>query len=757
MVYLKRLLRLTLVLAAFIGVLAAAIVIAAPQARTVIASHHSDHEQLTLKPLAQRSYIYDSKGNEQGVMTNRENPQNRVTVSLDQIPEPVVESILAVEDANFYRHKGVNIRSIARAVDANLESGGVSQGGSTITQQVVKNSLVGDDRDFARKIREAFLAVELEKQMEKDEILEYYLNSVYFGGGAYGVQAAAELYYSKDVSELDWAEGAMLAALIASPNDYNPVRHPERAKKQRTLAFRRLVETGKLTKEEAEFADAFPLPTKTVRPAPPYDYFVDAVQEELLKDPKYGLGRTDTERNRNVYEGGIKVYTTFDPDMQAKAIQARDETLPNSNGDGTFTVTNPKTGQPEMGTQAIASVEPSSGAVRVMVGGPGFDRVKLNLTMQGRQPGSTMKTFVAASLFEQGYTPQSTLSGSCTFKWPDAKKPGSKTTTYAGKLGSVQSMLASSSNCGFIGLGQAAGLDAVADLAERVGVRSSLYTFDDEGQPNPLPFVLPLGTENISPLDMASSYATFANDGFYNEPYLIERIEDSNGRVIYQHRSQPRRVVDETTARFVTQVLEANVRSGTGTRARIASGQPAGGKTGTTDNATDLWFVGYTPQLSTAVWMGVPVGSVPLERQFSGAFGGRFPAATWGRYYSLIMEGQPIVDFLDPETTIRTKSIPRPDTMVAGSSSSGRSSGTTRRNRPSTTTTTAPAGNGGGGGGGAADDEDDGGGDGGGGGGGGGGGTPGGGTTPGGTTPGGGGGGPGGGGGGPGGGGGGGD
>jgi penicillin-binding protein 1A len=732
-VYLKRLLRLALVLAAISGVLAGALVLAAPQARTVVSAHHSDHEQLTLKPLAQRSYIYDSKGNEQGVMTNRENPQNRVTVSLDKIPEPVIESILAVEDANFYRHKGVNIRSIARAVDANLESGGVSQGGSTITQQVVKNSLVGDDRDFSRKIREAFLAVELEKQMEKDEILEYYLNSVNFGGGAYGVQAAAELYYDKDVSELDWAEGAMLAALIASPNGYNPVRHPDRAKRQRTLAFRRLVETGKLTREEADFADAFPLPTKTVRPAPPYDYFLDYVQEELLKDPKYGLGRSDIERNRNVYEGGIKVYTTFDPDMQAKAVQARDETMPDNNGDGTFTVTNPETGQPEMGTQAIASVEPSSGAVRVMVGGPGFDRVQFNITTSGRQPGSTMKTFVAASLFEQGYTPQSTLSGSCTFKWPDAKKPGSKTTTYAGKLGSIQSMLSASSNCGFVGLGQAAGLDAVADLTERVGVRkSSLYTFDSEGQPNPLPYVLPLGTENISPLEMATAYATFANDGFYNEPYLIERIEDSTGRVIYQHRSQPRRVVDETTARYVTQVLETNVRSGTGTRARIASGQPAGGKTGTTDNATDLWFVGYTPQLSTAVWMGVPVGSVPLERRFSGAFGGRFPAATWGRYYSLLMEGQPIVDFLEPVTTARTKSIPRPELMSGGfSRSSGSGTGTTRRNRPSTTTpTTTPPGNGGGGGGGADDDDDDGGTTGGG--------TPGGGTTPAGTTPGGG-------------------
>jgi len=199
----KRLLRFAFVMVGFVAVMAGTLAVAAPQIKNLVSAHHSDHEQINLKPLAERSYIYDSKGNEQGVMTNRDNPQNRSQVTLDQIPDTVKKSVVAIEDEHFYDHAGINVRSIARAVDANIESGGVSQGGSTITQQVVKNSLVGDEQSFSRKLREAFLAVELEKQMSKDEILEYYLNSVYFGGGAYGVQAASEYYFGKDVSEVN--------------------------------------------------------------------------------------------------------------------------------------------------------------------------------------------------------------------------------------------------------------------------------------------------------------------------------------------------------------------------------------------------------------------------------------------------------------------------------------------------------------------------------------------------------------------------
>ena len=672
--YLKRLLRFALVMVALIGVMAASLAVAGPQLRKLVSAHTSDHQQISLKPLAERSYIYDSLGNEQGVMTNSLDPQNRSQVSLDEIPETVKGSVLAVEDAAFYRHNGVNIRSIARAVDANLESGEVSQGGSTITQQVVKNSLVGDEQDISRKLQEAFLAVELEKQMSKDEILEYYLNSVYFGGGAYGVQAASEYYFAKDVGTLNWAEGALLAALIRSPNYYNPFRNPDVATARRTIVFKRLIATDKLTRDEVDFVEAVPLPTVPNKPIPPYDYFVEEVKQQLLANPKFGLGATTEARNRTVFEGGIKVFTTFDPGMQVKAVQARDETLPANKGDATFDVTDPKTGQATFGTAAITSIQPETGAVRVMVGGAGFDRYPFNLALSERQPGSTMKTYVMASLFEQGFVPEDSVSGGCTFKFPGE----TETITYQGRGGSITSVTQRSSNCGYMKLGQVAGLDKVIELANRVGVKSSLYDDDFDGNPTVIVPSLPLGTQEISPLEMASGYATFANDGVYNEPFLVERIEDRQGKVLYQHQAAPQQVVEVQTARLVTEVLAANVTGGTGERAQIAGGQVAAGKTGTTDESSDIWFVGYTPRLATAIWMGAVASNISLASnpELEGASGSRFPAATWGRYYSLLYEGQPTVEFKVPAPTRQGTSVGRVPNLL------GYSGPTFNPNRP---------------------------------------------------------------------------
>lgn len=679
---LKRSLKLLTILVAMAGVVAASVVMAAPQVEKFYSAHRSDHEQIKLKDLAERSYIFDRDGGPLGVLTDREDPQNRMRVALQQIPAEVQEAVIAVEDADFHRHKGVNIRSIARAVDANLQSGDVAQGGSTITQQVVKNSEVGDEQSFSRKLREAFLAVELEKQMSKDEILEYYLNSVYFGGGSYGVQAAAEYYFGTGVEELGWAEGALLASLIASPNNYNPFRNADRALKQRALALRRLVETDRLTQDEADVYEAVPLPTTPNRIEPPRDYFLDEVKRQLVTDSRFNLGSTDEARARAVYQGGIKVYTTFDPDLQIRAISARNETMPGTRADGTFDITyvDPATGAvgDTYGTQSIVSVEPSTGAVRAMVGGPGWDRVKYNLAIHrpGRPVGSTMKTFVAAALFEEGFSPRSSLGGgSCNFAFPDEEPK-----RYKGRLGSVMSMTQSSSNCGYMALGQIAGKFNVADLANRVGVKADLYDHDREGNPTAPPWNIALGTKDATPLDMASGYATFANDGVYHEPYLIQRITDRDGRVIYEHEAAPRSVVDVRTARFITEILVGNVTSGTGKAAAIPNGQPVGGKTGTTDDSTDLWFVGYTPQLSTAIWMGVPIGQVSMERnpELRGSTGGRWPARTFGVYYSSVFGDQPVVPFPEPPEDHKAESFGKVPYMTSSSGRSGRRRSTER-------------------------------------------------------------------------------
>ena len=512
---------------------------------------------------------------------------------------------------------------------------------------------------------------------------------------AYGVQAASEYYFQKDVGDLDWAEGAMLAALIRSPSNYDPFKNPELAVQQRDLVLGRLVATGTLNEDEALFSGVMGLPTEPNPPEPPYDYFVEEVKKALLADEHFGLGSTPEARNRAVYEGGIRVYTTYDPELQAKAIQARQETLPKSEDGATFPVRNPKTGETTFGTQAIASIEPSTGAVRVLVGGPGFDEWQFNLATQspGRQPGSTMKTFTLATLFEGDgddsleHVPADTVSGgSCTFRFPGEREPYS----LGGGMGTntITRVTQSSSNCAFMRLSQVAGIQNVALMATRLGIRSDLYDHDNEGNPTAPPWNLTLGTKEVTPLDMAAAYGVFANDGMRHEPYMVERIEDRNGKVIYLHRPEPERIVSQQTARLVTEVLAANVTGGTGRNARISSGQPAAGKTGTTNESTDVWFVGYTPQLSTAVWMGAPVGSISLAQAgLGGATGGRYPAATWGKYYSLLMQDQPSVDFREPDTTRRGKSVGKIPYEAGGRPSS------TRRPRSTTgggTTTTAP-------------------------------------------------------------------
>ena len=685
-------------MAALIGVLTAAVAVIAPRVVDLVSAHSSIHERISLKPLAERSYIFDSKGNPVGTLINSEN-QNREPAKLADVPETIVGSVLAAEDANFYKHSGVNIRSILRAVDANLQSGQVSQGGSTITQQVVKNSLVGTEQNLSRKLREAFLAVELEKQIgetkkqAKDRILERYLNSVYFGGGAYGVKAASEYYFNKDMKTLNWAEGALLAALIRSPADYDPFKNPKLATTRRHIVLKRLVTVKRLTQAEADLYDGVPLPTTPNRPKPPNDYFVEQVKQQLLDDPSFGLGATPAARNQTVFSGGIKVYTTFDPDLQFKAVQARNETLPKNNGDGTFNVTNPRTGQVTYGTQAIASLDPTTGAVRVLVGGPGYERDKsrADLTgLPGRQPGSSMKVFTLATLFENGYVPSDTVNGGrCTFKIPGQSKLYTPATDHIG-TGTIQTMIQVSSNCGFLRLAQLVGNDKIVDMAKRLGVRTSLSDTCYGTATSCPPFNLTLGTKNIPVLDMAAAYSVFANDGKQNKPYFVERIEDRNGKVIYQHQVKPEQVVDPQVAREVNQVLMNNVRRGTGRNAQIDSGQQAAGKTGTTNDSTDVWFVGYTPQLATAIWMGAPGGAISLNNAgLAGATGGRFPALTWGRFYSSILAGKPLIDFPVPDTTRRGKSVGKIPNEVGGSSSSRnpRNPGGTVTTTPTTPTT----------------------------------------------------------------------
>jgi penicillin-binding protein 1A len=591
--------------------LAASSLALVPAVRDIAGAGDSEPPDVNLEPLAQRSLVYDVNGQ---VIATLRAEENREPLDLDQIPEPVVQTILAVEDEDFYEHNGFNLRSTIRALFENVSAGGVEQGGSTITQQLVKNSLLTPERNLDRKVQEAILAVELEHQYSKDEILQRYLNEVYFGGGAYGIQAAAETYWGLDASELTWGHAALLASLIQNPVGYDPVRQPELAIERRQVALDLLVDQGLITQAEADVYGAEPLPTARQQVLPlPNQYFVRTVVEELLDDER--LGTTEAERYNSVFRGGLEIHTTFNSSAQFFAQAARDSVMPDTGGQF---------------TAAIASVEPSTGAVRAMVGGPGFDQYQYNLATQGlRQPGSSFKIFVLVAALEAGAVPSDTVDGGgpCSFANPGGAPDPYVANNFGGSrggTGTIESLTLSSSNCGYLRLGQFIGLQRVTDTARAMGITTPL---------NPNALSMPIGAFEVHPMEMAGAAAVIANGGVRNEPYYIEQVLDRNGDELWAHEANPQQVISEQTACLAGQILRANVQSGTGTAAQLPGGREAGGKTGTAQSFGDAWFVGFTRQLATAVWMGNAEARVPMTnvggRQVTG---GSYPAEMWGRY-----------------------------------------------------------------------------------------------------------------------------
>jgi penicillin-binding protein 1A len=483
--------------------------------------------------------------------------------------------------------------------------------------------------------------------MTKDEILERYLNTVYFGYGAYGVQAAGETYFGVNVSAIDPVQAALLAGLIANPSAFDPVRNPNSAKVRRDLALSRMVDEGVITQDQRDLYVHVPLPDEVRHHLPtPDDYFAEDVKRLLLDDPR--LGETREERRQVVFRGGLRIYTTLDNRAQVQAQAARDTVLAEIAPDsrpGTIPLEpNPFTGAERYGTGAVISVDPSSGAVRSMVGGPGFDLFQYNITTQAvRQTGSAFKTFVLLALLEEGFSPTSTVSGSgpCEFNIPGVDEPY-EVQNFDNSRGGTADLVTQttrSSNCAYVRLGQIVGLEKVVEVAQRLGVTAPM---------DPSFFSMPLGTVEIRPIEMAAAYAAIANDGIYHEPYLIEQVHDRNGNVLFVHEPEPRRALSPQTARVAAEVLERNVQAGTGGRARIP-GQRAAGKTGTAQGSGDAWFVGFTPHLATAVWMGSPDDRFDVRVFGRGVTGGSYPAEIWGRYMRDWHDGLPAADYLSPE------------------------------------------------------------------------------------------------------------
>jgi penicillin-binding protein 1A len=569
--------------------------------------------------------------------------ENRKVVPLEEIPRLVRDAVVAIEDERFYRHNGVDVRAVLRALRANTQAGGVEQGGSTITQQYVKQEILGNsEQTMKRKLQEASMAVQLERRYSKDRILELYLNAIYFGNGAYGIEAAAHQYFGKPATDLALPEGALLAGLIQRPGTTDPYQHPDEAMARRNLVLERMRTNGFAPSADVDAALAAPLQlASSVVPAAeqyPAAYFVEEVKQWILDDPRFGA--TPKERRDLLFGGGLRIQTTVDLAAQAQAEQAVNEILPDPNGPAV----------------SMVSVEPSTGFVRAIVGGRNFFGTgpsdKLNLATQGgRSAGSSFKPFILATALEEGIDPQTQIPAPGCISIPlphevwdvcNAEGTGPAVTSiFEGTVHSYNTLYAQ--------LILRVGPEKAMENATRLGIQSPLQT-------NPASV---LGTNNVTTMDMASAYGSFANRGVHVPPVLVTRITRTDGTLLYEHEHTQEKVLDADVADTVTSILEQVIQRGTGTRAKLD--RPAAGKTGSSQKNRDAWFVGYTPDLATAVWVGFPIVGADGElismrppRTPITVFGGTYPAQIWQRFMSAALAGRPPTAFHPPATTTTT-------------------------------------------------------------------------------------------------------
>jgi penicillin-binding protein 1A len=560
------------------------------------------------------SVIYaapDASGNKR-VLAVLPGSERRVLVDdIDDIAPIMRQAIVSVEDQRFYEHNGVDVRAIGRALWQDIRSQKVVEGGSTITQQFVKLAYVRNERSIGRKVREAALAWQLTQRWSKDRILVAYLNTVYFGNGAYGIQQAARTYFNKGARHLQLHQAALLAGLPRDPSLYDPVLHPRAAWDRRHYVLQTMVDQGRISPADMAVADAKPLPKADDVRLPglrgPAPYFVSYVTDQLIRRYK---------SPRAVYGGGLRVTTTIDLDLQRAARQAIEKVLPNREGPAA----------------ALVAIDPRDGSVKAMFGGSSFRVSQFNLATQAeRQPGSAFKPIVLATAFRRGISPETEFVSKPVEidagdrVWAVRNYEGA----YLGRVDLAEAMV-HSDNSVYAQLTQLVGPKAVVDTARRLGVGSRLDPY----------FSIGLGALAVNPLDMSRAFATIANGGqrvdgslLGNRPRVIAEVEHVRSGKRQANRPIGRQVLTEAEAAKLTSILEDVVSSGTGRRAQIP-GADVAGKTGTTDNYGDAWFVGYTPTLVAAVWVGYPDELRPMETEFDGepVAGGTLPAMIWKEF-----------------------------------------------------------------------------------------------------------------------------
>jgi len=594
--------------------------------------------------------IYDRDGK---VIAELHGAENRVLVRSEQISDVMKQATVTVEDERFYDHHGVDFIGITRAMFENLQAGEVVQGGSTITAQYVKNAYVGGERSVARKLREAYLAWQLENRWSKDRILTAYLNTAYLGAGAYGVEAAARTYFHKSAKHLTLREAALLAALLRLPSKYTPTTDPKPAKERRDMVLDMMAAQGYITQERADEVKRKKLgvfknpPQKNNSEAA---YFVDYVTRQLIK--KYGAAQT--------FNGGLRVRTSIDMDWQEAALNAIDGTIGNLDYGGWSP------------SGALVAIDPKTGYIRAMVGGSDFKEQKFNLAWQSRrQAGSAMKTFVLTSAVEMGMNPASTyyVSHSPTIIPMGGAEPWIVNTydhSSAGRI-TVSAATVRSDNSVYAQLCMDTGPENVVATAQKMGIASPLAAVPS----------ITLGTEAVNPLEMAVAYATLASGGIYHKPQAIVKVVVPGSKADWKPKIKGRRVMSAGVASTVNKILQTNATSGTGAGTSAYVSRPRAGKTGTTDDYVDAWYCGYTPNLATSVWMGYWKDT---KHKMPGVSGSTYCVPMWGKFNQVALADLPSDDFayasmifkpwkgkysmLSPSATASSSGSPKPDKTV---------------------------------------------------------------------------------------------
>ena len=572
--------------------------------------------------------IYATTGERLMVIGGRE------AIPLNRVSSDFINAVIATEDHRFWGHHGIDKLRTLKAFWITLFQPGRIQGASTITQQLAKNLFFSFERSYMRKFRELLVALQIESRYSKEEILEAYVNQIAFGPQAHGIEQAARVFFGKPASELSLAEAALLAGLPKSPTRYNPYRHMERAQNRQRVVLARMAATGYITRTQAEEAGANPIRLATFsRKARPGGYFLDMVIRDL--ENRYG---SDV-----VHHGGLQVTTTIDPQLQIWAEEALAEGL-----DELAVLTGTADLEPADETQhpqgALVAVAAQSGAVKALVGGRSYAETAYNRAIQNqRQVGSGFKPFTYYTALEKlGFSPATVMVDrplTVPVHGADDWQPRNFSRTFHGPI-VLKKALMESVNTIAAQLIERCGPEAVVATAQRCGIDSPLRPV----------YSLALGTSGVSPLEMAGAFATFATGGIRHEPFWIARVEDPQGRILEEHLVSGRRVLEPDLSYQIVDMMRGVVDDGSGrVIRRLGFDLPAAGKTGTTNSYQDAWFIGFTPTLSTSVWVGFDKNRPLRDRNGVGVTGGRGAAPIWARFMQQAMEGEPARDFTVPE------------------------------------------------------------------------------------------------------------